>query len=893
MKNQYSNTKLVYSFNNLNSEGHKSMVSLLGNKGANLAEMCLLGIPVPPGFTITTDACQKYYEQDKTISKALEIQVFDALSKIEKQLKLKLSDNTKPLLLSVRSGASVSMPGMMDTVLNLGLNDITVEALAKKTSNPRFAYDCYRRFIEMYSDVVAELELYVFQKILENKKLELSVKHDYQLDVNALQEVILEYKKLFKKETGEKFPQDIKTQFWNSVKAVFNSWSNNRAMKYREIHNITECYGTAVNIQAMVFGNMGKNSATGVSFTRNPSTGEKKLYGEFLINAQGEDVVSGTRTPYPLLKESNDKNEFESLPSMEEIMPDNFQKLTKFFYKLERDYHDMQDIEFTIQEGKIWILQTRAGKRTAKAAVKIATDMVVEGLIDKNTALKRIDASSVDKLLHAELDPNEKKTVITKGLPASPGAASGAIVLSCKQAEALSKEKNVILVRSETSPEDIAGMNVATGVLTVRGGMTSHAAVIARGMGKPCITGASQITIDCDNKCLHINGRILKEGDIITINGATGEVILGKVSTIRPDVQKKFAEIIEWADNSAKIIVRANAETPNDVQNAYNFGATGIGLCRTEHMFFAKERMPAVREMILAEDKESRLIALDKLLPYQKYDFKSIFRIMKDLPVTIRLLDPPLHEFLPNTEEELQNLSKTTDVSVEKIKERIFQISEINPMLGHRGCRLAVTYPEIYEMQIRAILESAIELKEQEGLNIIPEIMIPLIMNKAEFLKMKSIAVKVESLLKKDFPEEYINYKIGSMIELPIAAFQAGEIAKEADFLSFGTNDLTQTCLGISRDDSSKFLLEYQQGKIFQSDPFASLDRYGVAELVSIAVERARKTNPDIKLGVCGEQGADPKSIEFFHKIGMDYVSCSPYRILTAKIAAAQTAMCS
>jgi pyruvate,orthophosphate dikinase len=871
--------KLVYNFNGSASDGNGSMRNLLGGKGANLAEMCSLGLPVPPGFTITTEVCVGYYTNGKQLPAGLEQQVADALAQVEKNVGAKFGDGENPLLLSVRSGARASMPGMMDTVLNLGLNDVTAKALAKKTGNERFAYDSYRRFIQMYSDVVLEVDHYHFEEMLEQKKRDRDVELDTELTAGDLKELVKEYKDKVAKELGTPFPDDVNAQLWGAIQAVFNSWMNPRAIKYRELHDIPESWGTAVTVQSMVFGNMGDSCATGVAFTRNPSTGEHKYYGEFLVNAQGEDVVAGIRTPQPL-------------DEMKNVMPEVYKQLTDVFEKLEAHYRDMQDIEFTIQDNKLWMLQTRNGKRTAAAAVKIAVDMVREKVITKAEAIKRIDPLSLDQLLHPTLDPKAEKTIITTGLPASPGAASGKVVFTAEDAEAMAldhKEK-VILVRIETSPEDIHGMHAAQGILTARGGMTSHAAVVARGMGKPCVSGAGDLRIDYAKKELKAGKHVIKEGDVITINGGTGEVMLGSIATVQPVLSEDFNTLMGWADETRTLKIRTNAETTTDAEVARRFGAEGIGLCRTEHMFFDSERIIAMREMIVAQAAQGRKAALAKLLPMQRNDFVELFRIMSGLPVTIRLLDPPLHEFLPHTEEDIKQVAAAAGVSAEIVRARAHELKEQNPMLGHRGCRLGITYPEIYEMQATAIFEAAALIIKEGKENVIPEIMIPLVMMPKELETLKALIDKVAAGVMEKTGVK-IEYMVGTMIELPRAALRAGEIAQSAEFFSFGTNDLTQTTLGISRDDSASFIEAYKKQGIVEQDPFVSLDQTGVGELIGIAVERGRKTRSDLKMGICGEHGGDPASIAFCQKAGLNYVSCSPYRVPVARLAAAQAAL--
>jgi len=880
--------KWVYGFGDGAAEGNSTMKNLLGGKGSNLAEMCTLGLPVPPGFTITTEVCTTYYENGKKYPADLEKQVETALAKIEKTIGSKFGDKTNPLLVSVRSGARASMPGMMDTVLNLGLNDETVKGLATKSNNERFAYDSYRRFIQMYSDVVLGVDHFHFEEILDLKKQDKGVTLDTDLDANDLKDIVASYKKKVHEELGRPFPNDVKEQLWGSVGAVFDSWMNARAITYRRLNEIPESWGTAVNVQSMVFGNMGEDCATGVAFTRDPSNGDNDFYGEFLVNAQGEDVVAGIRTPQQVTIKGKEKHKLE-LPSMEEAMPDVYQDLVKVYKRLEVHYKDMQDIEFTVQDRKLWILQTRNGKRTAPAAIKIAVDMVNEGIISKEEGILRIDPISLDQLLHPTLDPKAHRRIIDRGLPASPGAASGIVVFSAEDAEhKVGDGEKVILVRIETSPEDIHGMHVSEGILTARGGMTSHAAVVARGMGKPCVSGAGGLCIDYKNKSFKAGDVEVFEGDIITINGTTGEVILGKVPTIQPNLSGDFNELMKWADEVRELGVRTNAETPLDAATARKFGAEGIGLCRTEHMFFEAERIISVREMILAQDEKGRRNALAKLLPMQRSDFAEIFKIMEGFPVTIRLLDPPLHEFLPHTESDMDELSKVTGIPSAEIKRRAAQLHEHNPMLGHRGCRLGITYPEIYEMQARAIFEAAVEVSD--GKPVKPEIMIPLVLSKKELDILKIV---IDSTAQAVFKEKgkTLEYLVGTMIELPRAALKAGEIAQTAEFFSFGTNDLTQTTLGISRDDSAGFISIYKEKGIFEYDPFIRLDREGVGELIKMAAVRGRATRADIKLGICGEHGGNPDSVHFCQEVGLDYVSCSPYRVPIARLAAAQAAI--
>ncbi len=839
--------------------------------------MAQLGIPVPPGFTITTQTCKEFYENNKKIPEEAINEINENLKKLEEAMGSKLGDKNNPLLLSVRSGAAISMPGMMDTVLNLGLNDETVIGLGEKSNNERFAWDSYRRFIQMFGDVVMNIPHNVFEKILGEMKNEKKAKYDTDLKTEDLKELVKKYKEAIMKEKGKSFPQDAKEQLIMAIEAVFNSWNNERAIAYRKLNEIKGLIGTAVNVQAMVFGNMGEDSGTGVCFSRNPATGEKAFYGEFLMNAQGEDVVAGIRTPMPITE-------------LKKIMPEAYEELVKYYKKLEEHYKDMQDMEFTIQKGKLYLLQTRNGKRTAQAAVKIAVDMVEEGLIDKKTALLRIDAKQLDQLLHKQLDNKAKKEheVIAKGLPASPGAAVGKIVFNAEDAVKMKeKGEKVILVRTETSPEDIIGMDAAVGILTTRGGMTSHAAVVARGMGKCCVSGCGEAKIDENNKKLIINNKEFKEGDYITLDGSTGEVYEGRIPVTEPSLEGSFGKLMSWADEYKKLGVRTNADTPKDARVAVEFGAEGIGLCRTEHMFFEGERIKAVREMILAKNKEEREKALNKILPYQKNDFKELFKVMKGKPVTIRLLDPPLHEFLPKEEDEIKELAEEMKVETKEIKQKIEELAEVNPMLGHRGCRLGITYPEITEMQARAIFEAAKEAQE-EGIEVKPEIMIPLVGNVKELKNQKRIVEKIASEVLK---ESNIKYLVGTMIEVPRAAITAEEIAEEAEFFSFGTNDLTQMTLGFSRDDIGKFVPEYLEKGILEEDPFQVLDQKGVGTLVRMAVEKGRKTRPEIKLGICGEHGGEPKSIEFCHKTGLNYVSCSPYRVPIARLAAAQAAI--
>ncbi|HEX3972193.1 MAG TPA: pyruvate, phosphate dikinase [Stellaceae bacterium] len=882
--------KWVYSFGAGGAEGRADMRNLLGGKGANLAEMASLGLPVPPGFTITTEVCTYFYANNKTYPKDLEALSAAALAKVEKAVGRKFGDAGNPLLVSVRSGARASMPGMMDTVLNLGLNDQTVEGLAKESGDKRFAYDSYRRFIQMYGQVVLGVEHHLFEDVIEAKKLDSGTNLDTQLKAEDWQDVIAEYKALVERELGKPFPQDPQEQLWGAIGAVFGSWMNQRAITYRRLHEIPADWGTAVNVQAMVFGNMGDDCATGVAFTRNPSTGAPEFYGEYLVNAQGEDVVAGIRTPQHLTIAGKKANNSQ-LPAMEEVMPKVFGELEKVRGTLEQHYRDMQDIEFTVQQGKLYMLQTRNGKRTAPAALKIAVDMANDGLITRDEAIRRIEPMSLDQLLHPTLDPKAPKNVLARGLPASPGAASGKVVFSANEAETRAqKGEAVILVRIETSPEDIHGMHAARGILTTRGGMTSHAAVVARGMGRACVAGAGDLRVDYGTQTISAKGNVVKAGEIITINGSTGEVMVGEVPTIQPELSGDFGTLMEWADKVRKMGVRANADTPTDAKNARRFGAEGIGLCRTEHMFFEGNRITAVREMIMADDVDGRKKALDKLLPMQRGDFEELFRIMAGLPVTIRLLDPPLHEFLPKTDAEMSEVAKATGKDMATLHARATALHEANPMLGHRGCRLAITAPEIYEMQARAIFEAAANVVKEGGAQLVPEIMIPLIATKKELDVLKTMVDRVagEVMQAKGVTFDYLT---GTMIELPRAALRAGEIAETAEFFSFGTNDLTQTCFGLSRDDAGSFLGDYLKQGLIDHDPFVSIDRDGVGELMMIAKERGRRTRPKLKLGICGEHGGDPASVRFCQEVGLDYVSCSPYRVPIARLAAAQAAL--
>ena len=865
--------KYVYFFGGGKAEGSKEMKNLLGGKGANLHEMTNLGIPVPPGFTISTEACVHYFKTGR-YPEGLKQQVEEAVRRLEELTGKKFGSTENPLLVSVRSGARVSMPGMMDTILNLGLNDDAVKGLAKRTGDERFAYDSYRRFIQMFGEIVMGIPHRVFEELLDKKKKGKGVNLDYELDADALKELVEEYKAKVRELTGKEFPQNPQEQLWMAIEAVFKSWNNKRAIEYRKLHRIPDDWGTAVNVQTMVFGNMGFDSATGVAFTRDPSTGEKVLYGEYLPNAQGEDVVAGIRTPKPISE-------------LEKEMPEAYKQLVEIFDRLEKHYRDMMDLEFTIEKGKVYLLQTRVGKRSARAEVKIAVDMVKESLITKEEAIMRVDPKRVEQLLHPMVDPKAPKNVIAKGLPASPGAASGKVIFDSEEAAELSeKGERIILVRDETSPEDIKGMARSKGILTSRGGMTSHAAVVARGIGKPCVVGAEEIEVDYEKEEFRVGDVTVKKGDIITIDGSTGDVMIGEVPTIDPEFFPEFSELLEWADEFRWIGVRANADTPQDAERARKFGAEGIGLARTEHMFFEGERIYAMQEMILAKTKEEREKALSKLLPMQREDFKGLFKAMDGFPVTIRLLDPPLHEFVPKTEEQIKELSERTGIPVEEIKAKAEALREANPMLGHRGCRLGITYPEITEMQVRAIFEAACEAKK-EGVKVYPEIMVPLVSVKKEIEIQKEIIDKIA----KDVMEETgieIEYSVGTMIELPRAALTADEIAEVAEFFSFGTNDLTQTTFGFSRDDVGKFVPKYIELGILEDDPFQVLDQRGVGQLVKIGIEKGRGTRPDLKVGICGEHGGEPTSVKFCHRVGMDYVSCSPFRVPVARLSAAQ-----
>jgi pyruvate,orthophosphate dikinase len=882
--------KWVYTFGDGKAEGKAGLKELLGGKGANLAEMANLGLPVPPGFTIPTSVCTYFYAHDKSYPKELKPQVEKALEHVAKITGKVFGDAKNPLLVSVRSGARASMPGMMDTVLNLGLNDKTVEALAALSGDRRFAYDSYRRFITMYSDVVLGFEHHHFEEILDTFKDSRGYSLDTDLDGDDWVEVVGKYKAAVAREIGKDFPQDPHEQLWGAIGAVFSSWMNARAVTYRKLHDIPESWGTAVNVQAMVFGNMGETSATGVAFTRNPSTGEGKLYGEFLINAQGEDVVAGIRTPQDITEDAR-KESGSDKASMEMAMPEAFKELTRIYTLLERHYRDMQDMEFTVEDGKLWMLQTRSGKRTARAALRIAVELANEGLISKKDAVARIEPASLDQLLHPTIDPNAKRDVVATGLPASPGAAAGEIVFSSDEATKLQADgRKVILVRIETSPEDIHGMHAAEGILTTRGGMTSHAAVVARGMGKPCVSGCGAIRVDYGRGTMTVGNRTFKSGDVITIDGSLGQVLAGQMPMIEPELSGEFGTLMGWADQVRKLGIRVNGDTPADARTAIRFGAEGIGLCRTEHMFFEETRIRTVREMILAEDEQTRRAALSKLLPMQRADFVELFEIMKGLPVTIRLLDPPLHEFLPHTQAEVEEVARAMNTDPRRLADRARELAEFNPMLGFRGCRLAIAYPEIAEMQARAIFEAAVEAGKRTGKAVGLEVMVPLIATKAEFDLIKArIDATAQSVMRETGAK--LSYQVGTMIELPRACLLAGEVAETAEFFSFGTNDLTQTTYGISRDDASSFLGTYIAKGILEIDPFISVDRSGVGELVKIGVARGRKTRPSLKVGICGEHGGDPASVAFCHEIGLNYVSCSPYRVPIARLAAAQAAL--
>ncbi len=874
----------VFFFSKDKTDGNATMKNLLGGKGANLAEMTSLGIPVPPGFTIATSVCEKFYANEQTLPDEVKGEIEKALGEVEGAIGKKFGDNSNPLLVSVRSGARVSMPGMMDTILNLGLNDDTVQGLATASGNERFAYDSYRRFIQMYSNVVMGMNSSMLEVTLEDLKDDKGYEADTDLTVEDLKFLVKRFKQQVIELTGKKFPEDPREQLWGAIRAVFLSWNTPRAVTYRHLHSIPEAWGTAVNVQSMVFGNLGEDSATGVAFTRNPSTGEKVFYGEFLVNAQGEDVVAGIRTPQPLTKKEAEGTE---LPSMEEVMPDSYGQLVEVYKKLEKHYRDMQDLEFTVENKQLWMLQTRNGKRTAAAAMKIAMDMLDEGMISEEEALLRIDPLSLDQLLHPTLDPNAEKTRLAKGLPASPGGAVGEIVFSSEDAVAMQAQgKKSILVRIETSPEDIEGMVSAQGILTTRGGMTSHAAVVARGMGKCCVAGCGEIQVDYNKKEMRAGGYVLKEGDVITLDGSTGEVYLGAVQMKEPSLEGAFNRVMNLADSHRTLKIRTNADTPKDAQTARDFGAEGIGLCRTEHMFFGAERIDVVRKMIMADNTQERQQALADLLPMQRTDFYELFKTMKDLPVTIRLLDPPLHEFVPQEEDEIKELAERLGMDEERFKRKVRSLHEFNPMLGHRGCRLAMTYPEIYRMQVRAIAEAACQLTS-EGQSLVPEIMIPLVGMEQELYRLRSLAIEEVEKVMEEKGQKF-EYLVGTMIELPRAALTANKIAEHADFFSFGTNDLTQTTLGLSRDDSSRFLDTYVESGILGKDPFISLDQEGVGQLVKMGADLGRRTKKNLKVGICGEHGGDPASIEFFQQSGLDYVSCSPYRIPIARLAAAQ-----
>ncbi|PLY02319.1 MAG: pyruvate, phosphate dikinase [Desulfuromonas sp.] len=882
-------TKYVYSFGNGVAEGRGDMKELLGGKGANLAEMTAIGLPVPAGFTITTDVCTEYYKNDRNYPETLDAEVNQHLEVVEKLMEKKFGDASNPLLVSVRSGARASMPGMMDTVLNLGLNDTTVQGVIAQSGDERFAYDSYRRFIQMYANVVMDMNGDILEDILHEMKEERGVMEDTDLTAADLKELVTLFKNKVKEELDVDFPDDPKEQLWGAISAVFGSWMNARAITYRKLNSIPAEWGTAVNVQSMVFGNMGDDCATGVAFTRDPATGENYFYGEYLVNAQGEDVVAGIRTPQPINKAKHKEGD---LPAMEDVLPDCYDQLVKIRDILEKHYRDMQDIEFTIEKHKLYMLQTRNGKRTAKAAVRIAVDMVKEGLISEEEAVLRVEPEQLDQLLHPSLDPKAPKDVVAKGLPASPGAVSGEIVFTADEAEEEAKlGRKVILVRVETSPEDIHGMHAAQGILTARGGMTSHAAVVARGMGKCCVAGCGDIKVNYrDESFTTVGGANFKKGDIITLDGSTGEVMRGEVATVQPELTGDFGELMVWVDNCRTMKVRTNADTPHDSQVARDFGAEGIGLCRTEHMFFEGDRITAVREMILADDVEGRKKALDKILPMQKGDFLGLFKVMKGLPVTIRLLDPPLHEFLPHGDEEIEHLAKDLGVEAATLKAKVESLHEFNPMLGHRGCRLAITYPEIYDMQVRAIMEAACELIKNDGFEIVPEIMIPLVGEVKELAILRANAIKVADAVIAEYGVK-VEYLIGTMIELPRAALTADAIAGEAEFFSFGTNDLTQTTYGLSRDDAGKFLPFYVEKELYPSDPFVAIDQAGVGQLVKMGCELGRKARPGIKLGICGEHGGEPSSVIFCHKIGLDYVSCSPFRVPIARLAAAHAAL--
>lgn len=868
--------KWVYLF----KEGNADMRNLLGGKGANLAEMTNLGLPIPPGFTVTTEACTDYYNNGKTISEEIRKQIFDALAILEEQQGKKFGDVENPLLVSVRSGARASMPGMMDTILNLGLTDISVEGFAKRTGNPRFAYDSYRRFIQMFSDVVMEIPKAFFERVLDEIKEGKGVHFDTELTADDLKEVIVRFKKIYRDRMGEDFPQEPKVQLMEAVKAVFRSWDNERAIVYRRMNDIPGDWGTAVNVQSMVFGNMGDTSGTGVAFTRNPSTGAKGIYGEYLINAQGEDVVAGIRTPQPITR-------------LEQDLPECYEEFLNIANRLEQHYRDMQDMEFTIENGRLFFLQTRNGKRTAPAALQIACDLVDEGMITSEEAVSRIEAKSLDQLLHPTFDPDALKngTVIGQALPASPGAAAGKVYFTAEEAkEAHERGERVVLVRLETSPEDIEGMHAAEGILTVRGGMTSHAAVVARGMGTACISGCGDIVINEAAKFFSLGGKTYHEGDYISLDGSTGKIYDGDIRTQEASISGNFGRIMEWADSFRSLKVRTNADTLADAANAIRLGAEGIGLCRTEHMFFEPDRIPKIRKMILSKTVEEREKALEELIPFQKGDFKGIYEVMEGRPVTIRFLDPPLHEFVPTEEKDIEELAKDMGLSAAEVRATCDELHEFNPMMGHRGCRLSVTYPEIARMQTRAVIEAAIEVKQEKGFDIVPEIMVPLVGDKKELKFVKDVIVETAEQVKAE-KESDLQYCVGTMIEIPRAALLANEIAEEAEFFSFGTNDLTQMTFGFSRDDAGKFLVDYYKSKIYESDPFARLDQNGVGQLVEMAANKGRCVKPGLKLGICGEHGGDPSSVEFCHKVGLDYVSCSPFRVPIARLAAAQVAI--
>ncbi|CAN1724628.1 Pyruvate, phosphate dikinase [Hyphomicrobium sp. 1Nfss2.1] len=892
-RSSQSEPKLVYAFAAGYVDGRANMTELLGGKGANLAEMASLGLPVPPGFTITTKVCDEFYALGRKLPDALKPQVEKAIRLVGDAVGATFGDVDRPLLVSVRSGARASMPGMMDTILNLGLNDETVEGIATRSGDRRFAYDSYRRFIQMYADVVLGVDHGVFEDILENFKNLNALGSDTELTAEDWTRIIEEYKQAVIDNLGRPFPQDISEQLFGAIAAVFGSWQNARANTYRRLHDIPDSWGTAVTVQAMVFGNLGESSATGVAFTRNPSTGAKEIYGEFLINAQGEDVVAGIRTPQPLSAKARQEARVETL-SLEEQMPELYAHLVEVFARLEKHYRDMQDVEFTIENGKLWILQTRSGKRTAEASLRIAVDLAEEGVISKPEAVMRVNAPALDQLLHPTLDPDAARDVLTTGLPASPGAASGEIVFTADDAEtARAHGHEVILVRLETSPEDIHGMHAAVGILTARGGMTSHAAVVARGMGRPCVSGAGAMRIDAKAGTLKVGGRVLKKGDIVTIDGGTGQVLAGRAKMREPKLSGAFATLMEWADAERRLGVRANADTPRDARQAREFGAEGIGLCRTEHMFFEAERILAVRQMILADDAAGRRAALAKILPMQRSDFEQLFEIMAGLPVTVRLLDPPLHEFLPTSPDEIPDIAAELGVAPERLSQRVSQLSEFNPMLGFRGCRLAIIYPEIPEMQARAIFEAALAVQKRTGAPVKLEIMVPLVAYRSEFDILRDVIARTAAAVEKDCGTK-VDYLLGTMIELPRAALRAGDVAEGdagAAFFSFGTNDLTQTTLGLSRDDSGSILEDYAAKKIFAIDPFVSIDMDGVGELIRIGVERGRAAKPGLKIGICGEHGGDPKSVAFFNSIDLDYVSCSPYRVPIARLAAAQAAI--